>query len=134
MIVTIPEDSLEHVRIIKTFDAVIKVYGAARIEFYPPDPAALEHDEVNNAMTRARLFLIALASAQINEVDFARKLGITQTGLSRILKGQSKSKAVTQNIDRFIGNELRRLRINIVKPLIESENRIAQKREPRKKN
>jgi len=75
-------------------------------------------------MEKRKQFEIALASAQMTATFFAEKvLGITLTGLSRILLGQSKSARITQEIDGFISKEFARLGVYLGR--IPEENRRA---------
>lgn len=60
--------------------------------------------------SKKRLFLIAIASSgHKNVAAFAKRLGVSQVAVHRVLSGQSTSKKISAAIDRLINTELSKL-------------------------
>lgn len=54
-------------------------------------------------------FKIALASARMKQVDWARKHNLSEAGMSMLLSGKMKSRRLSEAIDLFIRREFKKL-------------------------
>lgn len=71
-------------------------------------------------------FKISLAAANLTEVEFARRAGVSRQALQKVLRGKMRSQNLERRIDHFITKRMGKLRIVLTADEIESQNRAAR--------
>lgn len=72
-------------------------------------------------------FKISLAAANLTEVEFARRAGVSRQALQKVLRGQMRSQNLERQIYRFITRKLGKLRIVLLRDRVAGENLQAKK-------
>lgn len=119
-------EQIDNTRIIKTPDARIVVPSGVLIEILPPD----FEDICPLGETEQRkliFFKISLAAANLTEMEFARRAGVSRQALQKVLRGKMRSQNLERRIARFITRRMGKLRIVLHADQVESQNRQAQK-------